>query len=83
MGWTDMMKEGLRKVMETDIGRELAQKARAKAGKGLDSILGGSPEEGEKRSDEAKRDARTAADTGDQQPTDDQETPDRPRPTEH
>jgi hypothetical protein len=67
MTWTDMMKDGLRKAMESDIGKELAQKARAKAEEGLDMILGGKPQEGEQLLDQAKQDAQAAKDATDQE----------------
>jgi len=79
MTWTDMMKDGLRKALDSDIGRELAQKAKSKAEEGLDMILGGKPQEGEQLIDEAKQDAQAAKDASDQTEAD-KSSPD---PTEH
>jgi hypothetical protein len=69
MSWTDMVKEGWRKAMESELGRELAQKARAKAEEGIDRVLGGQTAEGEKMIDEATRDAKTAAEENIKPPT--------------
>ncbi|HLN24130.1 MAG TPA: hypothetical protein VK558_09125 [Patescibacteria group bacterium] len=79
MTWTDMMKDGLRKALDSDIGKELAQKAKNKAEEGLDMILGGKAQEGEQLIDEAKQDAQAAKDASDQTEAD-KSSPD---PTEH
>jgi len=79
MTWTDILKDGLRKALDSDIGRELAQKAKNKAEVGLDMILGGKAQEGGQLIDEAKQDAQTARDASDQ--ADAEKSP--PNPTEH
>jgi len=79
MTWTDILKDGLRKALDSDLARELAQKAKSKAEVGLDMILGGKAQEGGQLIDEAKQDAQAVRDASDQ--TETEKSP--PNPTEH
>ncbi|HTH16374.1 MAG TPA: hypothetical protein VL974_06960 [Magnetospirillum sp.] len=63
MGWADRVREGWQWALNTDIGRQLAQRAKDKVDEGLDKIVTGQPQEGERLIEEGKADAQQAAET--------------------
>lgn len=60
MGWTEKITEGLRGLGGTSFARELMESAKAKAEKGLDQLLHGRRDEGERLVEEAKEEAMRA-----------------------
>lgn len=62
MGWADRMRDGWSWALNTEIGRQLAQRAKEKVDEGLDKLLSGETREGERLIEEGKVDAQEAAD---------------------
>lgn len=60
MGWADKVRDTWRWAMNTEIGQQLAQRAKQKADEGMDRLLSGQPQEGERLIEEAKVDAAEA-----------------------
>jgi hypothetical protein len=61
MGWKDTLKEGAKELMGSDLGQDLARRAREKAEQSIDKILGGQPDEGGRLAEESQKDAKASA----------------------